>query len=73
MKSQYRWGNAEKEGLGQFADLRDMGGGGVSAGYRQVVFEGVGVNTPMHTMSTGDFSKKSFLLLIFLRNPFGRT
>ena len=31
----------------------------------------VGVNNLMHTLVTGDFSKKSFLLLlVFLRNPF---
>ena len=32
MKSQYRWGNAKKEGLGQFADLRGTEGGGQGVG-----------------------------------------
>ena len=67
-------GIAKKEGLGQFVDLRGTGsGGGFLAGYRQVVFEG-GINTLMDTMATEDFSKKSFLLLlVFLRDPFGRS
>ena len=47
-----------------------MGGGGAWQEIGRWFFK-VGVNTLMHTLVTGDFSKKSFLLLlVFLRNPF---